>query len=68
MELKFYKELRNNWQMNVLDPHIHLRDTCIKELRDHINIEIYEECSEFIKKVRECRHKTILTRNLSKFN
>ena len=39
--------------------------TCIK---DKINNEVYAECYEFIQKVRECRHKTILARHLNKFN
>ena len=47
---------------NTIDICIHFRDTCMKELKDHINNELHEECSEFIKNVRECRHKTTLTR------
>ena len=51
-----------------IDVCIHLRETCVKEIKDHISNELYEECSEFVKNARECRHKTSLTRHLSKFN
>ena len=40
----------------------------MNELKDHINHKLYEECSEFIKNVRECRQKTTLTRYLSQFD
>ena len=53
---------------NTIDMCMNLRYTCIKVCKDQINTEIYERCYEFIKKVRECRHKTILERHLSKFN
>ena len=36
-----------------------LIDTCISELKDITNQELFEECQVFIKKMRECRHKTI---------
>ena len=68
---KAEKQLKNEHVRsinNTIDICINLRDTCIKELKDHINSEIYKECYEFIKRVRECRHKTILARHLSKFN
>ena len=38
------------------------------ELKDHVNEELYEECSAFIKNVRESRHTNILERHLNKFN
>ena len=38
------------------------------ELKDHINKELYEECSEFIKNVTESGHTNILKRHLNKCN
>ena len=41
--------------------------TCMNELKIKISQELYEECHDFIKKIGECRHKTIMERQLKKF-
>ena len=53
---------------NTIDACTFLRDTCMNEFKDHINNNLFEECSEFINWVREGRHQTTLKRHLSKFN
>ena len=40
----------------------------MNELKDQINEELYEKCSEFIKNVREFRLAKTLKRQLNKFN
>ena len=42
---------------NTIDICRNLINTCISQLKDIINQEVFEECQEFIKKIRECRHK-----------
>ena len=44
-----------------------LRDTCISQLEDILDIEIMEECRTFIEIRRERRHLSTLERHLSKF-
>ena len=53
---------------NTIDICTNLRDTCIKDLKELNISETYEDCHEFIKKIRECRHKTIPERHIKKFN
>ena len=44
------------------------RDTCMEDLKNQIsNSYYYKECVEFIEKVRERRHQSVLGRQLSKF-
>ena len=45
-----------------------LRDSCMEDLKELINDELYEKYHEFIKKIREHRHKTIQEREIRKFN
>ena len=52
---------------NTIDVCRNLIDACIGELKNLINQELFEECQEFIKKIRECGHKTILERQLKKY-
>ena len=40
----------------------------MRNLKDLINDELYENCHEFIKKIREWRHKTTQERQIRKFN
>ena len=44
-----------------------LRDTCISQLEDTLDIEMMEECRTFIEIRREKRHLSTLERHLSKF-
>ena len=44
------------------------RDTCMNELKDGIGDEIYKECSDSIKRVRESRHTKILDRQINKLS
>ena len=44
------------------------RDACRNDLKDDIDNELYKECSDFIKRVRESRHTKILDRQKNKFN
>ena len=53
---------------NTIDICMNLKDTCMKDLKDSINDELYEKYHEFIKKIREYRHKTIEERRIKKFN
>ena len=48
------------------------RDTCIKELKDttqdnEVGKKTFEECGSFIKRVRECRHNTVMQRQKLKY-
>ena len=40
----------------------------MKDPKDLINHELYEKCHEFIKTIREHRHKTIQERQIRKLN
>ena len=53
---------------NTIDVCINLKGTCMKDLKELINDELYEKCHDFIKKIREHRHKTIQERQVRKFN
>ena len=44
-----------------------IRDICMNELKGQINNYYFKGCSEFISRVREWRHQTILERHLRKF-
>ena len=44
------------------------RDTCMKTLQDQISGFYFEECSNFIERVKESRHQTVLNRQLAKFD
>ena len=52
---------------NTLDVCTCTRDTCMEELKGQISDFYFKECCEFIKRVREYRHKTILEKHLKKF-
>ena len=41
--------------------------TCMNKLKVKISQELHEECHDFINKIGECRHKTIMERQLKKF-
>ena len=49
------------------------RDTCIKEFKDTIRVnetvgqKTFEECGSFIKRVKECRHNTVMQRQKLKY-
>ena len=43
------------------------RDTCMEDLKSQISNFYYKECEQFIEKVREWRHQSVLDRQLSKF-
>ena len=45
-----------------------LRDTCIDELKDQLSNFYFQECVNFIGRVRETRHQTVSERHLSKFD
>ena len=45
-----------------------LRDTCMKTLQDQISGFQFQECSNFIDRVKESRHQVVLKRQLSKFD
>ena len=45
-----------------------LRDTCMKTLQDQISGFQFQECSNFIERVKESRHQVVLKRQLSKFD
>ena len=45
-----------------------LRDTCMKTLQDQISDFQFQECSNFIERIKESRHQVVLKRQLSKFN
>ena len=53
---------------NTIDTCTCIRYTCMNGLKGQINDYYFKECSEFIRKVRECRHQTILERHLRKFD
>ena len=48
------------------------RETCIKELKDtildnEVGKKTFEECGSFIKRVKECRHNTVIQRQKLKY-
>ena len=45
-----------------------LRNTCMKTLQDQISGFYFQECSNFIERVKEARHQTVLKRQLAKFD
>ena len=44
------------------------RETCMNEFKDRLDVQLYKECGEFIKRVKESIHEKILDRQKSKFN
>ena len=44
-----------------------LKDTCIEDLKSKISNFYFQECKEFIERLKECRHQTVLKRQLAKF-
>ena len=52
---------------NTIDICNHLINTCTNELKVRIGKELFDKCQEFIDKIREWRHKTVLERHLMKY-
>ena len=52
---------------NTIDICNNLINTCMNELKVKIGQELYDKCQEFIEKIREWRHKTVLDRHLKKY-
>ena len=52
---------------NTIDTCTCIGDTGMNQLKGQINDFYFKECTEFISRVRECRHQTILGRHLRKF-
>ena len=42
-------------------------DTCIEDLKSQISTFYFQECENFIERVKEQRHQSVLERQLSKF-
>ena len=52
---------------NTIDICSNLINTCMNELKVKIRQELFEKCQEFIDRIRERRHKTVLERHLKKY-
>ena len=53
---------------NTIDVCSHLIYTCMNDLKVKIRQEHFKQCQEFIDKIREYRHETVLERQIIKFN
>ena len=52
---------------NTIDTYTWLRDTCMEELKSQISDFYFQECYQFIGRVKEHRYQTILRKHLAKF-
>ena len=52
---------------NTIDVCSHFINACIEELKVKIGQDLLDKCHEFINRIREWRHKTVLERHLNKY-